>query len=83
MNNQLSHHKLPSLWFYLRKIQEGFYAYFILQKEFWVKNFLRTCTVKIYRDQSFIQLVSAHALFATDMAAGPRDHRQTEPIMLL
>lgn len=53
MNNQLSHHKFLSLWFYLRKSWQWFCAHFILLKEFGIKNSLRTCTVNFCREQTF------------------------------
>lgn len=49
------------------------------KRSFELKNFLRTCTVKIYREQSFVWPVSAHELFASDTTAGPRDHNATLP----
>lgn len=37
MNNQLSRHEFPSLWFYFRKIQEGSYAYLFYKGNFELK----------------------------------------------
>ena len=57
MNNQLSHHKFLSLWFYLRKSWQWFCAHFILQKESGIINSLRTCSVYFWREQTSSQIL--------------------------